>query len=290
MSKDPAFLFYYKDFENDTADWEADEIGWYIRLLIFQAGNGYIPEDTEKIAQVARVKYSEYLKFSERWASRLACKFISLSDGKIYNRKLAKIQSERKSGAIKKSVLAVFGNFIKSSNLSATEERELKKSFHSQDHFYDILQSEERKVKILKFLNNETLLIKQRYAKRTQQGDAIENEDVNKDKVENGKITIWPDFEDFWNEYDKKIGSKPKIQSKWDKLSQKTKEEIMAYIPDYKISQPDKQFRKNPETFFNNQSWKDEIIKSNENRNNSNNHRNKSSIQGTFDAIDSMLG
>lgn len=83
MSKDPAFLFYYKDFENDTADWEADAVGWYIRLLCFQAGNGYIPEDIEELAQLARVKFSEYQNFCERWAKRLALKFTPLSEGKM---------------------------------------------------------------------------------------------------------------------------------------------------------------------------------------------------------------
>ena len=37
----------------------------------------------------------------------------------------------------------------------------------------------------------------------------------------------------------------------------------MNYIELYKQSQPDKQFRKNPETFLNNKSWNDEIINTN---------------------------
>jgi len=73
-------------------------------------------------------------------------------------------------------------------------------------------------------------------------------------------ISIYPDFEDFWELYDYKKGSKKKLEVKWNKLSQETKEEIMVYIPNYKLSQPDKQFRKHPETFLNNESWKDELI------------------------------
>lgn len=263
MAKDPAFLFYYKDFENDTADWEADSVGWYMRLLIFQAGNGYVPSDIEQLAQVARVKFSDFKNFSDRWAIRLACKFSTLSDGKLYNKKLSKIQSERKSGAVKKSVLAVFGNFIKSTKLSLQDEKELKRAFHNEDSFYEISDPEKRKFEILNFLENQIQLNKQRYAKRTQQGDVNENEDVNKKESENGKTTLWPNFDDFWEEYDKKVGSKPKVKSKWEKLSQKSKEEIMAYLPRYKLSKPEKQYRKNPETFFNNESWKDEIIESN---------------------------
>lgn len=89
---------------------------------------------------------------------------------------------------------------------------------------------------------------------------------LNKTKEDNTKkkevayAEIYPTFEDFWEEYDKKVGKKEKIKSKWDLLGQTEKEKIMTYIPDYKISQPNKKYRKNPETFLNNESWNDEII------------------------------
>lgn len=67
-------------------------------------------------------------------------------------------------------------------------------------------------------------------------------------------------FDSFWDLYDKKIGDKRKIEPKWNKLSDNDKKAIMDYIPKYIQSQPDKQYRKNPETFLNNQGWKDEII------------------------------
>jgi uncharacterized protein YdaU (DUF1376 family) len=88
----------------------------------------------------------------------------------------------------------------------------------------------------------------------------IDNENENVIKIE---IEIYPTFDDFWEEYDKKVGKKEIIEKKWEKLPQKTKEEILRYIPNYKLSQPDKKFRKNPETFLNNESWNDEIILTN---------------------------
>lgn len=82
--KDPAFLLYYKDFDNDTADWEPEALGWYMRLLFFQAGNGHIPSDIEEIAQIARVKFSEYQKFQSVWKKRISVKFSeTLSDTHI---------------------------------------------------------------------------------------------------------------------------------------------------------------------------------------------------------------
>lgn len=76
------------------------------------------------------------------------------------------------------------------------------------------------------------------------------------------QAVIWPTFEDFWHEYDKKVG-RPKAEQKWNNLSQVEKEKIMHYIPLYKNAQPDKQYRKNPESFFNNKIWNDEIISTN---------------------------
>lgn len=70
-------------------------------------------------------------------------------------------------------------------------------------------------------------------------------------------------FEKFWNLYDKKIGKKSKVKIKWDKLSKKIQKEIIQYIPLYIQSQPEKQYRKHPETFLNNESWNDEIINRN---------------------------
>jgi hypothetical protein len=67
-------------------------------------------------------------------------------------------------------------------------------------------------------------------------------------------------FDVFWNLYDKKKGDKEYLKEKWASFTNTVREEIIAYIPAYKNAQPDKQFRKDPKTFFNQKAWKDEII------------------------------
>lgn len=79
------------------------------------------------------------------------------------------------------------------------------------------------------------------------------------------KLVTIDAFETFWNLYDKKVG-KEKCQKLWIKLSDKDKMECLDYIPLYKQAQPDKKFRKNPETFLRNKSWNDELIYNNEQR------------------------
>lgn len=86
-----------------------------------------------------------------------------------------------------------------------------------------------------------------------------ENENRNEDIILDKEVNI--DFEFFWNDYDKKVGDKKKLIKKWNNLTDLEREQIMEYIPLYKEAVPDKQFRKNPETFFNNKSWLDEIVK-----------------------------
>ena len=66
-------------------------------------------------------------------------------------------------------------------------------------------------------------------------------------------------FKEFWDLYSKKI-DRPKCERKWKRLTLKTKQAIMDYLPKYKESTPDKQYRKHPATFLNNESWENEII------------------------------
>ncbi|WP_129714647.1 hypothetical protein [Pedobacter sp. SYP-B3415] len=67
-------------------------------------------------------------------------------------------------------------------------------------------------------------------------------------------------FEDFWNDFDKKVGDKSKIKKKWEKLRKSERLLIKQHLPQYIAAQPNKQYRKNPETYINNKSWNDEII------------------------------
>jgi len=49
MGKKPAFFFYASDFLVDTAEWTAQEVGVYIRLLCHEWVNGSIPMEIKRI-------------------------------------------------------------------------------------------------------------------------------------------------------------------------------------------------------------------------------------------------
>lgn len=97
-----------------------------------------------------------------------------------------------------------------------------------------------------------------------------ENENENVDEI---IVEIYPAFSDFWNLYDKKVGSRDRIEKKWNSLSQKTKEQIIDYLPGYLEATPEKTYRKNPQTFLNNESWEDEIILKTNNNDSKTNYR-----------------
>jgi len=81
----------------------------------------------------------------------------------------------------------------------------------------------------------------------------------NNNTINKNKVIINIPFVQFWDLYDKKI-NKPKCNSKWNKLTNKQRTDIINYLPKYIISTPDRVFRKHPFTFLNNNSWEDEII------------------------------
>jgi hypothetical protein len=88
-------------------------------------------------------------------------------------------------------------------------------------------------------------------AKKERKGKEIKGKEIKEINIS---------FDIFWNSYDKKVGDKEKLKKKWDSLLDSEREQIISYIPKYKLIQPDKKFRKDPQTFFNNNSWNDELI------------------------------
>lgn len=66
-------------------------------------------------------------------------------------------------------------------------------------------------------------------------------------------------FESFWDLYDKKV-DKDACKKKFLKLDLSVIGKILQVVPSYVTTTPDKQYRKNPETWINNKCWDDELI------------------------------
>ena len=84
----------------------------------------------------------------------------------------------------------------------------------------------------------------------------------NSDKGQQELQTLDEDnssFDRFWNLYNKKVG-RTKCEKLFHNLSENDRNKIFENLPAYIQATPDKQFRKNPETYLRNSSWEDELI------------------------------
>lgn len=66
-------------------------------------------------------------------------------------------------------------------------------------------------------------------------------------------------FENVWEQYGKK-GNRKTSKAKWDRLSNTNKALALKHIPGYVGATPDKQYRKNFETYLNQEVWNDTIM------------------------------
>ena len=86
-----------------------------------------------------------------------------------------------------------------------------------------------------------------------------ENENENDLKEEKLKKENENSFEEIWEMYGKK-GNKKTSERKWENLKNNCREAALNHIPKYVQATPDIQFRKNFETYLNQECWNDEII------------------------------
>jgi hypothetical protein len=83
----------------------------------------------------------------------------------------------------------------------------------------------------------------------------------NSDKGQQELQTLDEDnssFDRFWNLYDKKVG-RAKCEKLFHNLSGNDRNKIFENLPAYIQSTPDRQYRKNPETYLRNRAWEDEL-------------------------------
>jgi len=165
MSKDPAFLFYSKDFYEATRTMLPKERACYIDLLIYQHQNEYIPNEIERISM-----YCSGIDEATLQAT-LQAKF-KLCDKGWYNERLFEVIEQRKTFGEKQSDNGLIGQFFKKakSSLPSKDYTKLK------DFIYNVF-TKEKLINELKINNNhETML--QAMLKHLVNVNVIVNEDV----------------------------------------------------------------------------------------------------------------
>ena len=235
-NNDPALLFFVANWLASTASMSPEGRGWYINLLCHNKDKGELPNDLEELATLAVVKFSDFEKFKISWKNELSKKFLPNENEMLSNPRLDEIMKSRQLFIEKRSLSGKMGVLVKAAKEITNDEDNIEYIKSNFDKFEEVLSDKKELKQMIKHLLK--LYI---------------NENINENKIP---------FDDFWEAYDKKVGDKVKIKKKWDALSVSAQESAMSHIPKYKHVQPDKKFRKNPETYINSKAWNDELITS----------------------------
>jgi uncharacterized protein YdaU (DUF1376 family) len=136
MGRDPAFLFYSKDWLTGTADMMPDEKGVYIDLLAHQHQKTVLPSDTMRLARMVALSHDDFLRIWEKIKNN----FVQVDDH-VVNQKLEQIIEERATNAKKKRIAGAFANFLRSKQPEKATYGAVKRAF-SVDLFMEFPDSE----------------------------------------------------------------------------------------------------------------------------------------------------
>ncbi len=127
-SKDPAFLFYSKDWIEGTAELSPAEKGVYIDLLCYQHQKSDLPSDLHRICRLVRLSYDEFLVI---W-NVISDKFY-VDGERMFNIKLSEVMSERSLKGKKNKIIGIFASLLRKSDLNKKEYSEVRSSFKADD-------------------------------------------------------------------------------------------------------------------------------------------------------------
>lgn len=142
-SKDPAFLFYARDYYEGTRTMLPVERACYIDLLCYQHQHGgFIPNDIERISMYCSGSNQATL------IAVLQAKFVQSEEG-WYNVRLRKERDQRKEFGEKQSKNGKIGHFWKlcKKSLSSNDYERLKtfRNQYTTDEFYDLVITKQQK-------------------------------------------------------------------------------------------------------------------------------------------------
>lgn len=135
--KDPAFLFYSKDYYEGTRMMLPEERACYVDLLVYQHQNGYIPNDLKRISL-----YCSGISEATLQAT-LEAKFKLTHKGWV-NYKLKNVMDEREKFSEKQALNGKVGQFWKKCKqlLSAKDYKSIREILENQtnDDIYEIIK------------------------------------------------------------------------------------------------------------------------------------------------------
>lgn len=239
--KDPAFLFYASDFLGGVSDLTMEERGQYITLLCLQQQKGHL---SRKVIGLC-------LGFDWDNASPdLRKKFIEDEDGLFFNPRLESELAKRQKFVEKQRNNGVRGGRPKNPNETQTKPTENPNDNPNTNPNKTLLENRNRN------------RIEDENIDEIEGGGTGEGEEQSDPEIDTTPEVSDNGFEDVWAMYGRK-GNKKTSEKKWANLKNHCREAALQHIPRYVASTPDPQYRKNFETYINQEVWDDEIIERN---------------------------
>lgn len=205
--KDPAALLYIDSWRTSTTEMDAITRAYYMDLLLHQYDKGSLPNNIEELANICRVRFSEFEQFKQVFEQVLKQKFKENENGRLENDFASEIIRKRQSFVEKRSnagkLSYVLKYFRKNYKINKGLENFIKDNI---DLDFDI--------------KNEQVL-KQVFEQISElyiNGDEDENKDIDKEKT-NFEIIL-----DEWFDYKKKRGQSYKSEKSKQLLATKLKE------------------------------------------------------------------
>lgn len=128
MAKDPAFLFYSKDWLTGTVEMLPAEKGVYIDLLCYQHQNGSIPNDINRLSRMVGLSVSE---FELIWKN-ISANFQRMDD-RLVNRKLSEIIQERQTKGHRNTISGTFASVLRKMDLTKKQYTAIRSHFKIDD-------------------------------------------------------------------------------------------------------------------------------------------------------------
>lgn len=126
--KDPAFLFYPKDWYSGTAEMLPHEKGVYVDFLCYQHQNEGLPNDTLRLARIAGLSKDD---FTAVWDS-LKDKFY-LKEGRLFNKRLSLEMEKRKVKSKRNTISGTFASVLRKTKLPQQQYQAIKSLFSIDD-------------------------------------------------------------------------------------------------------------------------------------------------------------
>lgn len=168
--KDPAALFYIDTWLSATAEMDSDIRGWYLNLILHNYDKKDLPNDIEKLAVLAGVKFSEFERFKQVFEQLLKHKFTLNDNNRLENNYAKNIIQSRELFKEKRSKSGNIGVIIKiAKSIEGFTDEYIEKL---KKHLYSLNITEIDKHKDKQMLNQ--------MLKLYINGNENENKDFNK--------------------------------------------------------------------------------------------------------------